>query len=101
MPSKTVPAPPSSSPAHPAGGSGEGQKDIAVSPSSSPARLDGGRVRAKSKVEREVNDRDSDGYVPTTPINSPVPSSVGDPEDLGDPNEIDPDQELRLRELEQ
>ena len=86
MPSKTVPAPPSSSPAHPAGGSGEGQKDIAVSPSSSPARLDGGRVRAKSKVEREVNDRDSDGYVP---------------EDLGDPNEIDPDQELRLRELEQ
>ena len=42
MPSKTVPAPPSSSPAHPAGGSGEGQKDIAVSPSSSPARLAGG-----------------------------------------------------------
>ena len=52
MPSKTVPAPPSSSPAHPAGGSGEGQKDIAVSPSSSPARLAGGGVRAISTVER-------------------------------------------------
>ena len=92
MPSKTVPAPPSSSPAHPAGGSGEGQKDIAVSPSSSPARLAGGGGEGHIH-SGEVNDGNSDGYAPTTPINSPLPSSVGDPDDLGDPNEIDPDQE--------
>ena len=79
--------PPSSS-----GGSGEGQKDIAVSPSSSPARLAGGGGEGQIH-SGEVNDGGSDGYAPTTPINSSLPSSVGDPDDLGDPNEIDPDQE--------